>query len=51
MAADKKLKMAVIAGASHAMRYKEQNPQASASEVVRHIAREVNGILNQIDAE
>jgi len=44
-----KLKMAIIAGAAHAISYKERNSKASEQEVLRHISREINGILQELD--
>jgi len=45
----KKLKMAIISGASHAIRYKEENPRATEDEVIRFVTREVDEILDKID--
>lgn len=50
MAESKRLKMAVISGASHAIKYKEQNPHATSDEVLRHVAREMQAILDKIDS-
>ena len=49
MAKQKELKMAIIAGASHAMRYKEEHPNASESEVIQAVNREMHEILRKID--
>jgi hypothetical protein len=46
-----KLKMAIIAGASHAMKYKEKNPHASESEVINYVTGNVREILDNIDIE
>jgi hypothetical protein len=43
------LKMAIIAGAAHAMKYKTQNPNANESEVLKHVNSEMKEILNKID--
>jgi len=43
------LKMAIIAGAAHAMKYKTQNPNASESEVLKHVNSEIREILRNID--
>lgn len=49
MANNEKLKIAVIAGASHAMQYKEENPQASLSEVLVNVTKNIDFILKQIE--
>jgi len=43
--------MAIIAGASHAAKYKETHPRADEAEVVRYVTKEVNSILEQIDED
>lgn len=45
------LKMAVIAGASHALTYKRDNPQASDDEVLRHVTAQMHSILDKIGQE
>ncbi len=47
----KRIKMAVISGAAHAMRYKEKNPRASESEVISHVTKKIDEILDKIDHE
>ena len=47
----KKLKMALISGASHALKYKRENPYASEDEIIQHVNRESNVIVNKIDSE
>lgn len=51
MEKDSKLKMALISGASHAIKFKELNPEASEQEVLKHITREADDILEKIDNE
>ena len=46
---NKKLKMAIISGAAHALSYKEENPRASEEEIIRHVTREAGKILEKID--
>jgi hypothetical protein len=46
-----RVKMAVIAGASHAVHYKELNPNATEAEILQHLASEMDLILNKIDKE
>ena len=47
----KRTKVAIIVGASHALKYKEKNPRASEHEVIQHITKEMDTILDQIDKE
>jgi len=51
MEEDKRLKMAIISGAAHALTFKEENPRASEEEVIRHVTKEVRNILEKIDKE
>jgi hypothetical protein len=46
-----KLKMAVVAGASKALKYKEVHPSASESEVINHITTNIREILDNIDID
>ena len=46
-----KLKIAIIAGASSAMSYKEKNPSASESEVINHVTKNIKEILEKIEKE
>jgi len=48
---DKKLKMAAISGAAHALKYKEENPRASEQEVIQQVTRKLHEILEKIDKE
>ncbi len=48
---NKKLKMALISGAAHAINFKEKNPHASEQEIIQHITREAENILKKIDEE
>mgnify|MGYP001610965697 CR=1 FL=1 len=45
------IKMAVIAGASFAMRYKEEHPRATESEIMSYVARETNKIIHELKKE
>ena len=47
----KKLKMALISGASHALEFKRENTNASDEEVIQHVNRESNDIIEKIDSE
>jgi hypothetical protein len=46
-----KLKMAIIAGASHAARHMAKNPRANESEVVKEVTKQTDAILEKIDEE
>ena len=48
---EKKLKMAVISGAAHALTYKTSNPKATEQEIIQHVTLKVDEILEKIDAE
>lgn len=48
---DKKTKMALIVGASKAIRYKEEHPEASENEIIQHIIANSDKILAKIDEE
>ncbi len=47
----KKLKMAIISGASHALKYKQENWKATDEEIIRKISKEIKEILDKIDQE
>ena len=46
---EKRLRMAIIVGATKAIQYKERNPRASEHEIIQHISRTANEILDGID--
>lgn len=46
---DNRLRMAVISGASHAVKYIQKNRNASHDEVIRHVANSTQEILDKID--
>jgi hypothetical protein len=46
---DEKVKIAVIAGAARALRYKERNPSAPEEEILQHIAAEMEQIVGKVD--
>ena len=48
---NKKLKIAVITGASKAIRYKEENPRATEQEIIQHISDNAKKILEKMDEE
>lgn len=43
------MKRAVIAGASHALRFKEEHPRDSEQEILKQIMRDLRSIINEID--
>ena len=45
------LKMAIIAGAASAIKYKEKKPMASEGEIMRHISKNIREILEKINSE
>lgn len=46
---EKSLRMAVISGASHAIRFMHKNPRATEQEVLRYISDSVEEIIEKID--
>ena len=48
---NQRLKMATISGAAHAIQYKEKNPQATEQEIIQHITKNADSILEKIDEE
>lgn len=44
-----RMKMAVIAGASEAIKHKSNNPRMSDDEVLKQVARKVDDIIENID--
>ena len=48
---EKRMKMAIIAGASHALKFKEQKWKATEEEVIQHVTSKVQDILDKIDKE
>lgn len=49
--AEKRLQIAVISGASHALKFKKENPYASDEEAIQHVAREMNSIISKVNSE
>ncbi len=46
---DHKIKIAIIAGATQAIKYLEQNRHSTHDEALRHVANNTQEILNNID--
>ncbi|MBX4196699.1 hypothetical protein KW805_03865 [Candidatus Pacearchaeota archaeon] len=47
----KKMKMAIISGAHHALKYKKENWKASDEEIIQYISKDIKDILEKIDQE
>ena len=45
---NKKLKLAIISGAAHAINFKEENPRATEQEIIQYITKESENILQKI---
>lgn len=45
----KRIKIALIAGAAHALRYKKLNPSASDEEVIQYVSREIDKFITKVD--
>ena len=48
---NKKIRMAIIAGAARAIRFKMKNFRATENEVIQHITDSMDEILEKIDEE
>jgi len=48
MEIEKKMKMAVISGASHALRYKQEKKELTDEEVIQKVTREIEVIIEKI---
>lgn len=46
----KKLKMALISGAAHALKFKRENPHADDDTIIQQVNRESNAIVSKIDS-
>ena len=46
----KLVKMALIAGASAALKYKREHPSASDEDAIQHVTRESSTIANTLDS-
>ncbi|MFH1290447.1 MAG: hypothetical protein ABIH92_03495 [Nanoarchaeota archaeon] len=49
MSEDYKVKMAAISGASHALKFKEKNPQATDPEIIKHVTSIMDEIVAKIE--
>ncbi len=50
MDAKKKLKMALISGASHALKFKKASPYTTDDDVLQQVSRESEEILRKLDS-
>ncbi len=48
---ENKLKLAVIAGADSAIKYKESHKMATSQEVIKFVTQNVENILEKIDSD
>jgi len=48
---DKKVKMAIIAGASRALAHKKVEPHATDEEILQEVSRETSDIVRKLDTE
>ncbi len=46
---EKRIRMAVIAGAAQAVHFKEKNPRATEQKIIQHISDNIEDIINKID--
>jgi hypothetical protein len=44
-----KMKMAVVAGASYAIRYKEEHPKATESETMSYVTKSMRKIIRDVE--
>ena len=45
------IKMAVISGASHALKFRDRHPRATNEETIRHVTEKMDEILEKIEEE
>jgi len=48
---DQTLRLAIIAGASHALKFKEEHPHATDKEALKHVAERTDIILGEIEED
>lgn len=46
---EKKARMALIAGAASALRYKDNHPKATEQEIIQHVTNNADDIIGKID--
>ena len=49
--AEKMVKIALISGAAHALKYKKENPRASDEDAIQHVTRESNKIILKLHSK
>ncbi len=45
------IKMAVISGASHALKFRDRYPRSTNEEAIRHVSEKMDEILSKIEEE
>ncbi|MDO8517520.1 MAG: hypothetical protein Q7S33_05340 [Nanoarchaeota archaeon] len=45
----KKIKMGIISGASHALKYKQKHPEATDHEIIQYVSSESDTILDNLN--
>jgi hypothetical protein len=50
MEQDNKLKLAVISGASHALKFLQENPRKTHTEAIQHVTEKVEEIMEKLDS-
>lgn len=48
---EKRMTMAIISGAAHALKYKEENPKSSDHDAIQHVTDNAKEIISKIDEE
>ena len=48
---ERKIKMAIIAGASEALNYQARNPRATESETLQHVSQRIRELVRNIEIE
>lgn len=51
MADIKKMKMALVSGAAHALKFRQANPHCDDSEIIQMVTRESNSIISKLDSD
>ncbi|MBS3071967.1 hypothetical protein J4408_03175 [Candidatus Pacearchaeota archaeon] len=51
MEEEKRLKLAIIAGAAQALKFKAKNRKATDQEIIQHISDNVSKMLEEVDKE
>ena len=49
--AEKRVKMALIAGAAHALEFKRKHPSASEDDIIQDVSRNADHLSRKVDTE